>query len=141
MYRVHTVDYARQFTRHAVDLQPINIFRSIGRRNIFGLFSKEDGTRIAIILPGRREVEDGDEVIALVHEIVLADNRDAPHLIDQLRYIWIERIDAWELIPKLVGILLNGRELILAIEAGDVEQLTKGTNRATGSTPLSFLSK
>jgi len=70
---VHTIDIVCQFTRHLLELQPINIVTTVGRGNISNLLSKEDGVRVALKIPGRREVKDGDEGTIVIHEIVLAD--------------------------------------------------------------------
>ena len=141
-YCKHTVEIVCQFTRHLLELQPINVITAIGRLDIFNLLSKEDGTLVTLCLPGRRKVEDRDEgIIIAVHEIVLADNRDIPKSFEQLRYHRFQRVGAWAARPNTESILLNVRELGLAKETRDVENLTNSTKRATGPTPVSFLPK
>jgi len=135
---VHTVDCVCQFTQHILEQQPVNIIGPIGRRNAFHLLSIEDDIRVTL---GRREVKGGSEGAIIFHEIVNAETIDFPKFFEPLRHPFFQRVGAFAFRPNIEDIILNGRELLRAIETRDVEQMSNSTNGATGSTPLSCLTK
>jgi len=96
---------------------------------------EDDGIRVARKRPGRREVPDGFEATILTNEIVLAIYGEIKPSLHRLRHLCVQRVHAGKGAPKIVGIILNRRELACAKKARDVEHLTNGTNRASGSTP------
>lgn len=121
MHCVNTVDYVCQATRRLLQLHPIDIDGSIGRRCTFILLCVDNGIRVARIRPARPEVPDRDEGTILIHEIVRAVYGDAIMIFHLLHQPWFQRVEARASVPVVVGINLNLRELWRAIEAGDVE--------------------
>jgi hypothetical protein len=105
-------------TQHILEHQPINIITAIRRRDVSNLLSKKDGIRITL---GGREVKGGGEGAIICHEVVNAETIDVPKFLEPLRHPLIQRVGAWAFRPNIEDIILNGRELLCAIEARDVE--------------------
>jgi hypothetical protein len=87
LHCLHPIDCACQSAPHILELHPINVISTIRRKSIFNLLSKEDGIRVALILSGRREVENGGEGIIQVIEIVIAERFQDPILVEEFRHL------------------------------------------------------
>jgi len=76
---------------------------------------EDDGTGVARKRPGRREVPDGFEGTVMISEIVLAVYSEAELVLNAFRYSCAQWVNLGAGVPIVEGIILNRRELGLAI--------------------------
>jgi len=71
--RLHAKYFIRHLTRHRLELYPIDIARTIGRRDPRSFGSNDECIRITLGRPSRGEVKLGGEGAGVIDEIVIAD--------------------------------------------------------------------
>jgi hypothetical protein len=87
------------------------------RGDIHSFGCNDECIRVTLSRPGRGKVKLGTEGIIVIDKIVITDEGDV-ELVEELRYqVRFRYVESITLLPNVVGVVLNVRELWCAVKA------------------------
>ena len=125
--RLYTIYLVSILTRHRIELYPVDITRTVRRRDTGNFGSNNECIRVSRSRSISGEVKLGEDGIVVIDEIMGANKGDVG-IVEELIY-QVPCVKAIVLLPSIVDFVLTFLEICCAVKASDVDQAGNGTSR------------